>query len=48
MKEFNYFIDSNIFLRPIVKNDQKKMSDCQEFFRQIQNLAQQVLYQTQF
>jgi len=39
MKEFNYFIDSNVFLRPIVKDDQKKLSDCEGFFRQIQKFG---------
>ncbi|PIS38820.1 MAG: hypothetical protein COT34_01700 [Candidatus Nealsonbacteria bacterium CG08_land_8_20_14_0_20_43_11] len=39
MKEFNYFIDSNVFLRPIVKDDQKKLSDCEKFFKQIEKFG---------
>lgn len=32
MNGFEYFIDSNIFLRPIVKDDQQKVKECEELF----------------
>lgn len=31
----NYFIDSNIFLRPIVKDDSQKTQECELFFNKI-------------
>ena len=37
MKEFNYFLDSNIFLRPIVKDDIKKVKECEEVFKKIKD-----------
>jgi predicted nucleic-acid-binding protein len=35
MKEFKYFIDSNIFLRPIVKDDSRKVKECEGLFEKI-------------
>lgn len=35
MKEYKYFLDSNIFLRAIVKDDLKKARECQELFKKI-------------
>lgn len=35
MKEFKYFLDSNIFLRPIVKDDEKKLEECEDLFKKI-------------
>lgn len=36
VKEFNYFIDSNIFLRPIIKDDPQKVKECGVIFEKIQ------------
>ena len=36
MKEFKYFLDSNIFLRPIVKDDIQKVKECERIFRKIE------------
>jgi len=35
MKEFKYFLDSNIFLRPIIRDDLKKVKECEELFGRI-------------
>ncbi|MDA2936080.1 PIN domain-containing protein [Patescibacteria group bacterium AH-259-L05] len=35
MKEYKYFLDSNIFLRAIVKDDLKKARECHELFKKI-------------
>lgn len=35
MSDFNYFVDSNIFLRPIVKDDLEKVKECERFFEEI-------------
>lgn len=35
MKEFNYFLDSNIFLRPAVKDDLQKVKECEVLFGKI-------------
>ena len=35
MKENNYFLDTNIFLRPIVKDSPKATQDCKELFQRI-------------
>ena len=35
MKEFKYFLDSNIFLRPIIKDDIQKVRDCERVFEKI-------------
>jgi len=35
MKELNYFLDSNIFLRPLVKDDPKKTKECEILFERI-------------
>lgn len=32
MNGFEYFIDSNIFLRPIVKDDRQKVKECEKLF----------------
>lgn len=36
-KKFKYFIDTNIFLRPIAKDDARKVKDCEELFQKIKN-----------
>jgi len=36
MSEFRYFLDSNIFLRPIVKDDPEKVRDCERLFEKIE------------
>lgn len=35
MKGSNYFIDTNIFLRPILKDDKKKVRDCRKLINKI-------------
>ena len=35
MKEFKYFIDTNIFLRPIVKDDFHKVQECEKILKKI-------------
>ncbi len=35
MKDFNYFLDSNVFLRPIVKDDLQKTKECERLFEKI-------------
>lgn len=35
MKENSYFVDTNIFLRPIVKDSQKAAQECKELFQKI-------------
>lgn len=35
MKEFKYFLDSNIFLRPLVKDDAHKVKDCECLFEAV-------------
>lgn len=35
MKEFKYFVDSNIFLGPIAKDNLQKVKECQEFFEKL-------------
>lgn len=35
VKELKYFLDSNIFLRPVVKDDLKKVKECEELFGEI-------------
>jgi predicted nucleic acid-binding protein len=35
MREVNYFLDSNIFLRPIVKDDLQKVKECENLFEKI-------------
>lgn len=35
MKEASYFIDTNIFLRVIVKDNPRKVQDCERFFEQL-------------
>ncbi len=35
MKESNYFLDTNIFLRPIVKDSQRAARECGELFQEI-------------
>jgi predicted nucleic acid-binding protein len=35
MKEFNYFLDSNIFLRPIIKDNFQKVKECEILFEEI-------------
>jgi len=35
MKDYKYFIDSNIFLRPIVKDDLAKVKECERIFEKI-------------
>lgn len=39
MSEFRYFLDSNIFLRPIVKDDPEKVRDCERLFEKIERGA---------
>jgi len=36
VKEFKYFLDSNIFLRPIVKDDLEKVRDCERLLEKIE------------
>lgn len=35
MKEFKYFIDSNIFLRTLVKDDEERFRDCVNFLKEV-------------
>jgi predicted nucleic acid-binding protein len=35
MKELKYFVDTNIFLRPIIKDDPQKLKECEEFFKRV-------------
>lgn len=35
MKEYNFFLDSNIFLRPIVKDDEIKLNECKDLFSEV-------------
>jgi predicted nucleic acid-binding protein len=35
MKEYNYFLDSNIFLRPIVKDNLERVKECEILFEKI-------------
>ena len=35
MKENNYFLDTNIFLRPIVKDNKKFVRECESLFQKI-------------
>jgi len=35
MSEFRYFLDSNIFLRPIVKDNPEKVRDCEGLFEKL-------------
>lgn len=35
MKEYNYFIDANIFLRTLLKDEERTFNDCLEFLRKI-------------
>lgn len=35
MKEFKYFIDTNIFLRPIVKDDFRKVQECEKILEKV-------------
>lgn len=35
MREFRYFLDSNIFLRPIVKDNIQKVKECEDVFQKI-------------
>jgi len=35
-KNFSFFLDSNIFLRPIIKDDLKKVKDCEKLFEEIE------------
>lgn len=35
MKDYKYFLDSNIFLRPIIKDDFEKAKECEELFKKI-------------
>lgn len=39
MKEFKYFLDSNIFLRPIVKDDIQKVKECERIFKKIGHMT---------
>lgn len=36
MSGFRYFLDSNIFLRPIVKDNPEKVRDCERLFEKIE------------
>ncbi len=33
MRDYNYFVDTNIFLRPIVKDDSQKVTACENLFK---------------
>lgn len=35
MKDFNYFLDSNIFLRPIIKDSPKRVKECEDLFSKV-------------
>lgn len=35
MKEYKFFLDSNIFLRPIVKDDEIKQNECRDLFNRV-------------
>lgn len=35
MKEYKYFIDTNIFLRTLLRDDEKTFNDCLEFLKRI-------------
>jgi len=35
MKEYKFFLDSNIFLRPIVKDDEVKQNECRDLFNRV-------------
>jgi len=35
MKEYKFFLDSNIFLRPIVKDDEIKLNECKDLFNEV-------------
>jgi predicted nucleic acid-binding protein len=35
MRDYKYFIDSNIFLRPVVKDDPVKVRECERLFEKI-------------
>ncbi len=37
MNGFEYFIDSNIFLRPIVKDDFRKVKECEELLEKLKS-----------
>lgn len=37
MKEFKYFLDSNIFLRPIIKDDPRQAEECKILFEKIKS-----------
>lgn len=35
MRDYKYFVDTNIFLRPVVKDDPQKVKACESLFRLI-------------
>lgn len=35
MKEYNYFIDTNIFLRTLLRDEEEKFRDCLEFLNKV-------------
>jgi len=35
MKEYKFFLDSNVFLRPIVKDDENKLNECKDLFGKV-------------
>lgn len=37
MKEYNYFIDTNVFLRTLLKDEKRTFGDCLRFFKEIKN-----------
>lgn len=37
MKEYNYFVDTNIFLRVLLKDEEKTFRDCLRFLKEIKN-----------
>ena len=37
MKGYNYFVDTNIFLRVLLKDEEKTFEDCLRFLKEIKN-----------
>ncbi|MEK9135265.1 MAG: type II toxin-antitoxin system VapC family toxin [Patescibacteria group bacterium] len=37
MKEYNYFVDTNIFLRVLLKDEERTFEDCRQFLKKIKN-----------
>lgn len=37
MKEYNYFVDTNIFLRTLLKDEKRTFEDCRQFLKEIKN-----------